>query len=498
MNPMDERKADPREQLERAVTFMKRATHFWWVIPLTMLIGGALCAGGLALHQPSYLSETVLLYSEGVRPPDATGQAAPGSRNAAGRMKELLLARGRLEKLIHEFQLYPDELEARGMVGAVDEFRKDIIFKAPGSDTYSIAYKGKSPEQARTITARLAQSVMDEEGGLRRQQAVVTREFLDKERQRAEQDLKNSERSMAEFLAKNPGFALDASVMAGAPSTGAAIRAAEAQSRSAAASAAAAGAGVRFVPRPMGIAGSEPRVIPQVAVAGPDPQIAAKRQAAEAAVSAARNNLSEEMARYTEQHPNVRAAKANVARAEAQLLAIQDVLHKRPAAAPPPAMASGTDKPADTVRRTILVRRPVAPRTEKEKAAEKTLETDLVALETEWTRLTRDVQEARIRTDQLQSSFFKADIAASSASDGGGMQMQILDPAFLPSKPMPPGRMLILAIALMLSLLIGLGIVAGLTAVDDRVYDARDAAVYAPVLVQIPALRFRERNPSHG
>lgn len=492
MNAIDDHKADPREQLDRAVTFMKRATHFWWVVPLAMLIGGGLCVLGLLLHKPNYLSETVILYSEGVRPPDTTGYTLPASRNAAGRMREVLMSRARLEKLIREFDLYRDVREARGTVAAIEEFREDIVFKAPGSDTYSIAYKGKSPEQARDVTARLAQSVMDEEGELRRQQALVTRDFLDKERKRAEQDLKERERALAEFLAKNPGFALDASVMAGAPSTGAAIRAAEAQSRSAASSAAAAPLTVRVVPRTA--TGFGPA--PATAALAPDPRLTAQRQAAETALAAARTNLANELARYTDQHPNVRAAKANVARAEAQLLAIQDVLQNK-AAAPPPSMASD-DRPAETVRRTILVRRHSVPRTEKEKAAEKTLETDLVALETEWTRLTRDVQEARARSDQLESSFFKADIAASSTSDEGGLQLSILDPAFLPTKPVPPGRTLILGVALMLSMLIGFGIVAGLTAVDDRVYDARDAAVYAPVLAEVPALATRERKPNHG
>jgi uncharacterized protein involved in exopolysaccharide biosynthesis len=472
---------DPREQLDRVLTFVKRSFHFWWVVPLTMLVGGAICAAALTVIKPNYMSETVMLYSEGIRPPDPNGQQAPASRNNAVRLKELLFGRARLEKVIREFNLYPDELADKGMVGAIDEFRKDIIFKAPGSDTFTIGYKGNSAEQAKRVTERLAESVMAEEGTLRRHQASITREFLDKERKRAEADLKQREHALAQFLAKNPGFALDSAVMTGASSSGAAIRAAEAQSRAAAASAAGASAAtiMRTIP-----GAPTPATGGAAPAAAADPQIAAKRQAAEAALNAARNNLTDQMGRYTEQHPNVRSAKANVARAESQLLAIQEAQR---AAQPAAAAVAAGPTPAEGQKRTVVVRR-AAPKTDKDKTAEKTLENDLVALETEWTGLTRDVQEGRARYDQLETSFFKADIVASSQAEGGA-QMRVLDPAFLPTKPMPPGRLTILAAALGVAMLLGLGITAGLTAVDDRVYDARDAGAFAPVLVEIPMMR---------
>lgn len=482
-------KADPREQMDRAVSFLRRSTHFWWVVPLTMLLFGIAGLVFVLVRQPDYMSETVVLYAEGVRPPDPNGQPAPQSRNNATRLKELLFARGRLEKTIKQFNLYPDEIAERGMVGAIDEFRKDIIFKAPGTDTFTIAYKGKSPEQAQKVTERLAQSLMEEEGTLRKQQALVAREFLGGELKRASEALSNNERALAEFLAKNPGFALDSAIMAGANSSGAAIRAAEAQSRAAAA-AAPAGGGYARVPTPSPLTGAAA----PAPVAGPDPMLSAKKQAAEAAVNAARANLAEQLSRYTEQHPTVRAAKANVARAEGQLLAVQEAIQARPAPAAAPAPGA-TPAPA-----AVVVRRAAPPRerSAKEKDAERTLEKDLVALETEWTRLTRDVQEARSRHDQLQASFFKADIAATSEAEGRGAQIQVLDPAFLPTKPMPPGRTLILAGVLGLGLFLGLAIAAGLTAVDDRVFDARDASVFAPVLIEVPQMRTPARRFRHA
>jgi uncharacterized protein involved in exopolysaccharide biosynthesis len=484
---------DAREQFERALTFLKRSTHFWWVVPVTMVVGAVLAGIVLLVRQPDFMSETVVLYSEGVRPPDPNGQTAPNPRNNAVRLKELLLARHRLDKIIHEFNLYQDEIAERGMVGAIDEFREDIIFKAPGSDTFTIGYKGKSPEQAKRVTERLAQSVMEEEGSLRRQQALLAREFLDKERKRAEEELKKREHGLAEFLAKNPGFALDSAIMAGANSSGAAIRAAQTQSRASAASAAGGGYVTRVVPGVPAAAAAGGASAP--VIVGPDPQLAAKRQAAEAALNAARANLAEQMARYTEQHPNVRSAKANVARAEGQLLALQEAASARPAVAAAP--VGGPAATAEAKPRTILVRR-AAPKTERDKDAERTIEKDLVALETEWTRLTRDVQEARVRHDQLEGSFFKADIAASSESGGHGAQVHVVDPAFLPTKPVPPGRFTILAAVLAVALMLGLGLMAGLTAVDDRVYDARDAASFAPVLVEVPLVRTKARRVRHA
>ncbi len=489
MTNMHAPKKDPREQYERAVAFVKRSRRFWWMVPLAMLLGGFACGVFLFLRQPDYLSETVILYTEGARPADPNAAPLLNPRNTGVRLREMLFARQRLEAIIEEFDLYPDIVEEQGVIAAVDEFREDIVYKAPGSDTFLIGYRGKSAKQAKGVTERLAESLMLEDGSLRRRQAEMTRDFLDKERSRSEKELKQRERELAEFLADNPGFALDAALLTGAPSSGAAIRAAEAETRAQRAGA---------PPTPGG--GRSYVIVPGTAPAratptGPDPQLVAKQQRAEAALTAARQNLIDKQARYTANHPDVRSAKANVARVEGQLKSIEDAV-----AASLQAAQSASPDPVPQQRVVVRRRAPAPePKTKAERAEQQQIEKDLVALETEWSRLMRGVQESRTRHDQLEASFFKADIAASSEIGGSGIQMQVIDPAFLPGKPLPPGPLTILVAALLVSLMLGTAITAGRTVVDDRLYDARDAAVFAAVLTEVPRQDPRTlRRLSHG
>src|SRR5260221_2650337 len=79
----------------------------------------------------------------------------------------------------------------------------------------------------------------------------------------------------------------------------------------------------------------------------------------------------------------------------------------------------------------------------------------LVELETQWLTLTRAVTEARQRQDQVEEQLFKADIQANSEGAGHGVQVSIIDPAFLPERALPPGRSVIALLFLSASLVLG-------------------------------------------
>ena len=66
----DEGTDDASAQLASFVEFCKRVVRFWKV-PLVVLLAGVVAgAVYLFIRKPAYRSETVILYSEGVRPPD--------------------------------------------------------------------------------------------------------------------------------------------------------------------------------------------------------------------------------------------------------------------------------------------------------------------------------------------------------------------------------------------------------------------------------------------
>ena len=117
----------------------------------------------------------------------------------------------------------------------------------------------------------------------------------------------------------------------------------------------------------------------------------------------------------------------------------------------------------------------------------------LISLETEWSRLTRDVAESRERHKQMEGAFFKADIAANSETGGQALRIAVIDPAYLPANPVPPGRLTLIAMFMVLSLIVGIALSAGLAAIDDRFYDGRDVLRLAPVLAEIPRAQISRR-----
>jgi hypothetical protein len=200
----------------------------------------------------------------------------------------------------------------------------------------------------------------------------------------------------------------------------------------------------------------------------------AERGRAEAAVAAAQADMADKSSRFTEEHPDVRSARAALERAQQRLAALS-----APGAAP---AAAGAAAEAPAPRRVFVPSPSAAKDLAKAGAG-----TDLVALETDWQRLTRSVNEARERHDQIEASFFRADIAQSSESGGHAVQVQVIDPAYLPLKPVPPGRSIIAAIFVGLSLILGALAAIACALLDDRVYDGHDAASISSVLAEVPS-----------
>jgi len=112
----------------------------------------------------------------------------------------------------------------------------------------------------------------------------------------------------------------------------------------------------------------------------------------------------------------------------------------------------------------------------------------IVQLETEWSRLTREVSDSRERLQTLDAKHFKAEIAASSESSGGAAQMVIIDPAYLPTHPYRGARRLKVGVGAGASLIFALGIALALALADERIYERYDVErlKLGKVLVVVP------------
>lgn len=495
---------DAREQIEWVLGLVRRTLRFYWIPTIAGALGVVACVVFLtAIWRPKYRSETVIFYQEGIR--SVIGGNAGDSRNMGARMREILLARSNLERIIEEFKLFQDIVEKRGMVDAVERFREAVQFKIRSSDTFVISFEGTSPEEVQAVTARLAEALVEEDSRLRIEQAKVTRDFLDTEKKREEENLRRKEIDLAKFLAQHPEFALDTHGQA----PGGAVRA----QKSGELAQAAAGGGFSGDPVLNALERQVPRIRKRLeALATPgapppppplDPALVAAKSQADSEVASARRALQESQSRYTEQHPDVRAAQARLAAAEANQRRAQEAIAAAERAAPPPSPVSSKAEREELEAQLKKIEAEIAYQRAKVRQREgqapaaapapaeavqsmSPSASRIVALETEWTRLKRDVEESRERYEQLEANYFKAQIAASSQLSGFSAQLQVIDPAYKPSRPFTPGRSRYVAGIMGVALTLGATIALAFALLDDHLYNASDVARLAPVLAVVP------------
>ena len=125
--------------------------------------------------------------------------------------------------------------------------------------------------------------------------------------------------------------------------------------------------------------------------------------------------------------------------------------------------------------------------------------TSVVALETDWSRIIRESTEARERLNKIQEKQFRATMLESVVQSGRAAQMIIVDPAYRPTHPAPPGRALLLMFGVVLASLLAAVVAFLLAVLDDRMYYSKELArlELGPVLGSVPNTK-RERRMTRG
>jgi uncharacterized protein involved in exopolysaccharide biosynthesis len=376
---------------------------------------------------------------------------------------------------------------------AVEELRGAITFRVNEGDTYVLSYQGDSAVESQQVTAKLTDMLIEENLRLRAEQAEIAKGFLDAERKRNEDNLRAKELERARFLSKHQEFAQE---QVGGPAPGASIRATTRRGADALATPTTGDSALTALRR------EEDRLRHQIASpaevpARPkDPVLLAAKADAESRLAAAKRDLADKRARFTDQHPDVRAADATVRDATAALARATDALK---ASDQLPAEVIEIEPKAALEARLAQVQQDIrdyqrrhgkeTTQTPDEPAESNDAAQRIVAVETEWTRLNREVEEARDRFQQLDTRQFMATMTASSLTSGQAAQIIVIDPAYLPSKPigLSTTRFVAVGVAAALGFGVCLSLLLGL--LDDRVLDRNDLEKLglAPVLIEVPA-----------
>ncbi|WP_394826373.1 GumC family protein [Pendulispora albinea] len=506
------RELTPRERMERARVIAKRATHYW-KSALALFVLGAGISIAVAMNLTRiYRSECVVLVRPAIKTDDRDESPSERAMKLAPKLKDTLLTRTRLEPVIREFNLYPKTVESKGMIDAVEEMRLHVGFRGRDSETFVISFEDADPDRTRSVTQKLAESTMEEfrKGNLStsKQQA----EFLAVEEKRAEEALEAANRQLATFLSIHPEFAAEtrqgnfSGQGAGAPFGQApplmpGIVAAQHSTDPQLASLYRQKARLDNEVRARQTQGAAPAVNDSVA------NLAKARDEAARRAAQAQADLADKITHFTEQHPDVIAARAQVdaagktlQTAEAQLEAAKHGGDK--SQVDNAQVAPDLQKRLEDVQRQIAQRQAEVAKRGANNAAAPAADTSakpvpsqepmnpLVLLETEWQRLLRATSDAKSSHDDLARRMDRASLRASAAEATGDAQMEIIDPAYRPTRPARGGRTNAALLGLGLTMFVAVGYAFARVATNDTLIDAHDVELLRliPVLGTIPKL----------
>jgi succinoglycan biosynthesis transport protein ExoP len=473
-------------------TLAPRAVRAAWTGGIALAVGLAATTVWALSTTRLYQSESVILFEHGVQA-GTLGREGESPRALAARMQDMMTSHSRLESLIKDMGLYKKVLDKKGMADAVEEMRKHLKISNREGYTYRVSYDGESRDLAKSVLERLTASVIDEDAKRRTQEAEDTKRFLDTERKQADDDLKVKEGALTSFLTKHPQLAVESGAAATA---GGVIRADDRARMAAGGGGDVAGLELQAaqLEESLAAAGGTRVVAGRVEPVG-DPTLVAAYTRAQAEAQAARADLAEKQTHLTNEHPDMKqaqrrlaAAEATEKRAAAALAAWHPPTRNEPSATP--VVEDGSGRTAALRRALAAVRSQIAamksrsaPRVEPARPANM-----LVEIDTEWTRLNRDVSEARERQSQLEAKQFQAQLAATLISAGQGGQLVVADPPFRPMKPIAGGRSKIAMVGGAGSVMLGLVVVMIVAMFDDRLYGSHDVESVLPdgIVVVIP------------
>lgn len=453
----------PRERLLRLLALLGRTRMFW---RSSLLIGavGLVLAIGVALNSKNaFRSETTVLYRDTIQTKDGETQSQRAAR-LGPKLKDLLLARPKLEQVIVEYNLFPDKAR-RSMLDAIEAMQQATTFRARTADSFVISFSYEDPAIAQRVTARLTDLMIDEYQRQTLDTATLTRDFLQRELAETNRHVEEANRALATFLAQHPQFQWGLNDSPYAPTSGqAAARERTFTGRAAA---------------PAPVAGSSAgAVAPSLPAPSGDVAAQKQRDLAAATLAAAQAALVEKLVSVTPAHPDAISAKARVEAARRNLAAAEAALppvHVEPALPPP------------TVER--LAKAEPRPRFEGS-PAKAAAPSDVVELETEWHRLRLELDRARGQLTLLQKNTHAAEISADATARQNQNEMQILEPAYRPMRPDRGGRTRIFFAGAAVALFLALGYAAARVLLNDTLLDEGDIAAIGgpPMLVAVPHL----------
>ena len=485
--------------LEDYVAILRRRV---WIIVVPAVVF-AIGAYTISLFLASrYTSETVVLVEQPTVPESLVKPVIGGDVNQRlATMQEQILSRTRLQQIIEKFGLYKDEAGRTSMEDMVARLRGSITVspvramaetRASGLPGFTVSVVAGQAFIAQQICTEITSFFMQQNVLLREQRAEDTTQFLTKQLTESKRRLDEQDGKLAEYQRRYMGelpeeMPTNLSLLTGLSSqleaTSQALNRAQ-QDKT-------------FVESLLEQEKPSPTFAPQ---SPGDPDLIHKQ------LAQLQDHLASLRSQYTEQHPDVRRAKKDIAQLEKRI--------RDGAAAQSSQVAStGVDEPTEIESpqsRQLKAQLHQINTTIREKSAQQAQIQQEIrnvqarlkltpAIAQEYKALTRDYQTAVNVYNDLLKKQSDSEMATDLERRQQGEQFRVLDPPSLPQKPTYPNRPVFAFGGFFVGVAFGLAIVFALEAQDTTFRTERDVErmLKLPALAMIPLLQTPKASNNH-
>jgi polysaccharide chain length determinant protein (PEP-CTERM system associated) len=402
-----------------------------------------------------------------------------------------ILTRTQLERIMQEFDLYPNERRTMIMEDVIELMKKDIDIGPPrgNAGTFTVSFEAGNPRTAMVVTERLASLFIRQNLEDRSAFAEQTGQFLDSQLEESRRKLKDHEAKLEAFKRENPGRMpeeMQANQMA--------LGAAQGQLQSLQETIYRDRDRQLMLQQMLSDAKAQMAAIEK----NVDPALPAATQPAARQLEAAKQALRIMSMKLRPEHPDIRSQQRLIRDLEqkAAAEALQQPVTPAVAAPATPAEAVLASKIAEMQAEWDQIDRRMAAKQDDEKrllASINTARQRLESIPTVSTRLTELMRDYTTLQGQYQSLLAKsqeAKIAANMERREIGEQFKIIDPPRLPPRPVSPNRTRVNLLGSCLGLALGLAFAVLLEYRDTSLRSEEDVltALCLPVLAFVPTM----------
>jgi len=473
-----------------AADYMAMLRRRWVLILVLALVGPPLAYAVSRVLPEKYRSQTLVL----IQQPTVSNKIVESLDSSdinqrLSSMQQQILSRSRLEPIIRQFNLYPQDVNRRSMDELVARLQKTIEVTpiAPMSETrtqqlpgFYIAVTLDNARNAQEVCTAITSLFIEQNLRQRTEHSEVTTQFLAQELASAKASLDEQDAKLAEFKSGHIGELPDneqtnLNLLTGLTSQ--------------------LDASTQALARAQQDKTFTESLLSQQVAAWQASQTGQNPETLEQQLVALQVRLSNLQSAYTEDHPDVIRAKHDIAVLQKKIADSEGVN-----GAPSGSKGSKTSiEPAQIQQLRAQVHSDdsmIAAKTKEQEQIRKQIGLfqgriqSSPTVEQQYKELTRGYQTALESYNELQKKRDNSEMATNLERKQEGEQFSVLDPANLPDKPSFPNRPLFALGGLGGGLALGLGLAFLLEMKDTSVKTERDVefALHLPVLAMVPEI----------